>query len=146
MNTLIRIQGYVLSADIHEPTATIQDEKPKYELQIAPFNPNSWHYISEIAEELKWKYEQQQYQKPPHYAEMPTPKVKDRLEKDGCILFESLYKPKLIGTLAETRYDDELFHQYVQVVGHVQIQELGNCFLSFHIVEPQMHPSEGFDK
>ena len=41
--------------------------------------------------------------------------------------------------------DDELIGAYVQVVGHLQTQELGNCFLSFHILEPAVHPAHGWD-
>ena len=51
----------------------------------------------------------------------------------------------LPGELSDLLHDDELLDRFVQVVGNVQIQERGNCFLSFHIVESMVHPASGFD-
>ena len=59
--------------------------------------------------------------------------------------FESLYIPRLEGDFSFLTRDDELIGAYVQVIGHLQIQELGNCFLSFHILEPAVHPADGWD-
>ena len=61
------------------------------------------------------------------------------------VIFESLYQPRLEGELKDAESDLDLNGKCVQVVGYVQQQELGNCFLSFHIVEPAIHPADGFD-
>ena len=62
------------------------------------------------------------------------------------LIFESLRQPRLEGELKNAESDLDLHGKYVQVVGYVQQQELGNCFLSFHIVEPAVHPADGFDR
>ena len=59
--------------------------------------------------------------------------------------FESLHSPRLEGDFSFLTCDDEFIGALVQVVGHLQIQELGNCFLSFHILEPAVHPAQGWD-
>ena len=145
MNTLIRVRGYVLGADVHEPTASFQTDKSKYDLLVHPELPDDWFSIQEIIDSLKWEYEQSKYLKPPTYEDLSKPAVKDRCFEDGCFKFESLYQPKLFGELDYTKYDEELFGKFVQVVGHVQIQEFGNCFLSFHIIEPAIHIADGFN-
>ena len=48
MNTLIRVRGYVLGSDVHEPTASSQTDKPKYELLVHPELPDDWFPIQEI--------------------------------------------------------------------------------------------------
>lgn len=146
MNTLIRIRGYVLGADLHEPTASFHNANPKYELLLHPELPDDWFPIQKIIDALKSEYEQAEFMKPPCFDDFHKPKLKDRCFDGNCFKFESLYKPSLKGELSLTTYDDELFHKFVQVVGHVQIQELGNCFLSFHIVEPAFHLADGFDR
>ena len=42
-------------------------------------------------------------------------------------------------------HDDELIGMFVQVVGHIQILEVGNAMLSMHIVEPAFNSLNGFD-
>ena len=74
-----------------------------------------------------------------------TQPLTDRIFYGTQIKFESLLAPKLEGNLSDLTHDHELKYKYVQVVGHLQIQDLGNCFLSFHIVESAVHPAEGFD-
>ena len=74
-----------------------------------------------------------------------TSTLTDRIIYGTQIKFESLLAPKLVGNISDLTHDQELSYKYVQVVGHLQIQDLGNCFLSFHIVESVVHPAEGFD-
>ena len=65
--------------------------------------------------------------------------------ENDSIKFESLFPPRLEGELSDLLHDDELLNRFVLVVGNVQIQERGNCFLSFHIVESMVHHASGFD-
>ena len=69
-----------------------------------------------------------------------------RISYENGLIFESLYQPRLEGELKNAESDLDLHGKFVQVVGYVQQQELGNCFLSFHIVEPAIHPADGFDR
>ncbi len=59
--------------------------------------------------------------------------------------FESLHIPRLVGDFSFLTRDDDLIGAFVHVVGHLQIQELGICFLSLHILEPAVHPAHGWD-
>ena len=86
MNTLIRVRGYVLGADVHEPTASFQTDKSKYDLLVHPELPDDWFSIQEIIDSLKWEYEQSQYLKPPTYEDLSKPAVKDRCFEDVRVL------------------------------------------------------------
>ena len=99
-----------------------------------------------MLEELKREYEQQQPYDSQRYSNHDTSLVlKDRVFAGDCLKFESLHCPRLEGGFSSLSRDDELIGAYVQVVGRLQIQGLGNCFLSFHILEPAFHPAHGWD-
>ena len=120
-------------------------EKPRYELYIMPNDPNEIYKLEDRVEQLKLEHERQKAQLFISPKATITPNLPDRII-NGCeIKFESLHPPILEGDLYDLNNDYELEHRYVQVVGHLQIQELGNCFLSFHIVESAIHPADGFD-
>ena len=146
MNTLLRIKGYVTSAEILEPFATYPDDLARHELFLFPESYDIYAQLERQIEELKMSHQMHQ----PRYSDLSfsyedKPGLKDRVFARDCIKFESLHCPQLEGELSSLTYDDEFRGKYVQVVGHLQIQELGNCFLSFHIVEPAVHPADGFD-
>ena len=142
MNTIIRKRGYVMGSHVLQPLKTYPDQKPKYELLLLPEFPTCYYEIDEIAEVLKDNWEQDKLLKPEAYDEEVMPQVGDRLFDRDCIKFESLFRPKLEGHLRDFFDDEQLFTCFVQVVGHVQIQEWGNCFNSFHIVEPAIHSAD----
>lgn len=144
--TTIRIQGYVTSADVLQPFTTYHHDNPRYELTVLPSNPDIFYEIEHQIEEVKRQFYQSQPMSFYHEENNhPSRHLPDRVFEQDCIKFESLFPPRLEGELADLLHDDELLNRFVQVVGNVQIQERGNCFLSFHIVEPMMHPASGFD-
>lgn len=145
MNTLIRITGYVMKANVFEQHRKYGYEKPKYELYLMPDDPNEIDAIEGRAVQLKQEHELTKPQVFTSQASVSNPKLPDRIAYGCEMKFESLHAPNLEGELSESTHDYELEHKYVQVVGHLQIQELGNCFLSFHIVESAAHPADGFD-
>ena len=141
------MRGYVMGADVLEPFATYPEDQPRYELLIIPEHPYSYeNEIMPIVEYLKHEHEKQKYLQGPSYENREILVVKDRIVIDDCLKFESLFEPRLEGELADLATDHELVTRFVQVVGHVQIQEFGNCFLSFHIVEPAVHSADGLDR
>ena len=146
MNTLVRIKGYVSHADVLEPFTTYPEDLVRYELHLFPQSCDDFAVLEHRIEELKQQHEMKQ---PPyserHYHLVEHPGIKDRVFAGDCIKFESLHSPRLEGVLSSLVHDDEFRGKFVQVVGHLQIQELGNCFLSFHIIEPAVHPADGFD-
>ena len=120
-------------------------EKPRYELYIMPDDPDEIYKLEDRVEQLKLEHERQKAQLFISPEATITPNLPDKII-NGCeIKFESLHPPILEGDLSDLNNDYELEHRYVQVVGHLQIQEVGNCFLSFHIVESAIHPADGFD-
>ena len=145
MKTLIRITGYVMNANVFEQHRKYGYEKPKYELYMMPDNPNELYTIEDRVEQLKREHELLKPQVFTSRDSANSPKLPDRIIYGSEMKFESLHAPKLEGELSDLTHDYELEHKYVQVVGHIQIQELGNCFLSFHIVESAAHPADGFD-
>ena len=61
------------------------------------------------------------------------------------VIFQTTIEPRLEGELMDNSYDDELIGKFVQVVGHIQLLEIGNTILSMHIVEPAFNSLDGFD-
>ena len=145
MNTLKCIRGYVLEAYVLQPITTSPDNIPKYELLLLPENPTSYYEIDRIAGTLKENWWQDKLLEIPASDEAVITAAKDKLFDRDCIKFESLFQPKLEGHLKEYFDDEQLVTSFVQVVGHVQIQEWGNCFNSFHIVEPVIHSADKLD-
>ena len=155
MNTPIRITGYVDQADVLEPymqrayalekegiyQGIYQEIEPikKYRLFLMA---SSWSDAMELVTEVEncefeWCME--------HSPQGQNDPPESRISYENGLIFESLYPPRLEGELNNAESDLDLCGKYVQVVGYVQQQELGNCFLSFHIVEPAIHPAELFD-
>ena len=146
MNTLVRIQGYVTDAHVLEPYAKYSYEPKRYELHLCPSDCSHFYDLEHRVEELKRKHEQQQPYDSQRYSNCDTRLVlKDRVFAGDCLNFESLYSPRLEGDFSYLAYDEELIGKYVQVVGHLQIAEMGICFLSFHILELAVHPADGWD-
>ena len=145
MKTLIRIQGYILNANVFNPHWKWGDEAPKYELYLTPYDSNEFYILEDMIEQLKREHKYSKPQSITTPESIRTQPLADRIFYGTQIKFESLLAPKLEGNLSDLTHDHELKYKYVQVVGHLQIQDLGNCFLSFHIVESAVHPAEGFD-
>ena len=146
MNTLVRIQGYVTDAHVLEPYAKHSYDIKRYELNLCPSDCTHFYDLENRIEELKQQHEQQQLYHHLRYSNFDNHIApRDRVFDSDCLKFESLHSPKLEGEFYLLAYDDELIGKFVQVVGHLQIQELGNCFLSFHILEPTVHSAHGWD-
>lgn len=144
MNTLLRIQGYVTDAHVLEPYAKYSCDIKRYELHLCPSDYTHFYDLEHRVEELKREYEKQQPYESQRYANHDKrPVLKDRVFVGTSLKFESLHSPRLEGDFSFLTRDDEFIGALVQVVGHLQIQELGNCFLSFHILEPAVHPADG---
>ena len=146
MNTLVRIQGYVTDAHVLEPYAKHSYDIKRYELYLSPSDCSYFYDLEYRVEALKREHERQQSYDSHRYSNHDTClALKDRVFAGDSLKFESLHSPLLEGDFSLLIRDDDLIGTYVQVVGHLQIQELGNCFLSFHILEPAVHPADGWD-
>ena len=154
MNTPIRITGYVDQADVLEPymqrayalgkegiyQGIYQEIEPikKYRLFLMASMSDVMELVTDVQHrEFEWCME--------HSPQGQNDPPESRISYENGLIFESLYPPRLEGELKNAESDLDLCGKYVQVVGYVQQQELGNCFLSFHIVEPAIHPAELFD-
>ena len=113
---------------------------------LCPSDYTHFYDLEHRVEELKREYEKQQPYESQRYANHDKrPVLKDRVFVGTSLKFESLHSPRLEGDFSFLTRDDEFIGSLVQVVGHLQIPELGNCFLSFHILEPAVHPADGWD-
>ena len=150
MNKPIRITGYVDQADVLEPymqrayelgTEGIYQEIEsikKYRLFLMASMSDVMELVKNVQHrEFEWCME--------HSPQGQNNPPESRISYENGLIFESLYQPRLEGELKNAESDLDLHGKYVQVVGYIQQQELGNCFLSFHIVEPAVHPADGFD-
>ena len=150
MNKPIRITGYVDQADVLEPymqrayelgtEGIYQEIEPikKYRLVLMASMSDVMELVTDVQHrEFEWCME--------HSPQGQNNSPESRISYENGLIFESLYPPRLEGELKDAESDLDLYGKYVQVVGYVQQQELGNCFLSFHIVEPAVHPAALFD-
>ena len=65
-----------------------------------------------------------------------------RVIEDGLLVFETIREPRLEGEFSDFTTDDQFIGKHCQVVGHLQQLDLGDCMMSFHILEPAVHPSD----
>ena len=131
--TLIRIKGYVDTCSIVEPIAI--GNNLKYKLRLHPDS----YIFDELEHKIKELQECWLMEQPPSNPE--TPAIPSTYIIDGCLInLETIRKPQLIDSLSKYTRDETFLGKYVQVTGHLQIQRLGNCFLSFHILEPANSP------
>ena len=156
MNKPIRITGYIDQADVLEPymqrayklgtegiyEGIYQEIEPikKYRLFLMA---SSLSDVMELVTDVQHRESEWYTEHSPQKQNNPP---ESRISYKNGLIFESLYQPRLEGELKNAKSDLDLHGKYVQVVGCVQQQELGNCFLSFHIVEPVIHPADGFDR
>ena len=136
MKQAIRVRGRISTANIINPRKLFTDELPRYYLAIQPEDPMVFDEIQEQVDQKKREAET------PY---SPTEIFEDKIF-DGCkVIFQTTIEPRLEGELMEKNYDDELIGKFVQVVGHIQLLEIGNAMLSMHIVEPAFNSLDGFD-
>jgi len=136
MKQAIRVRGWISTANIINPRKLFTDELPRYYLAMQPENPMIFDEIQEQVDQTKREAET------PY---SPTEIFEDKIF-DGCkVIFQTTIEPRLEGELMDTTYDDELVGKLVQVVGHIQLLEIGNAMLSMHIVEPAFNSLDGFD-
>ena len=136
MKQAIRVRGWISTANLINPRKLFTDELPRYYLAIQPEDPI-------VFDELQEKVEQRKLEAETPYS--TTESFKDEIF-EGCeVIFRTIIEPRLEGDLLNREHDDELIGMFVQVVGHIQILEVGNAMLSMHIVEPAFNSLNGFD-
>ena len=136
MKQSIRVRGWISTANLINPRKLFTDESPRYYLAVQPEDPIVFDEIQEQVDQKKREAEAP-------YA--PTQSFEDEIF-DGCeVIFQTTIQPRLEGGLMDKTYDDELIGKFVQVVGHIQLLEIGNTMLSMHIVEPAFNSLDGFD-
>ena len=136
MKQPIRVRGWISTANIINPRKLFTDELPRYYLAIQPEDPIVFDEIQEQVDQTKREAET------PY---SPTEIFEDKIF-DGCkVIFQTTIEPRLEGELMDNSYDDELVGKFVQVVGHIQLLEIGNAMLSMHIVEPAFNSLGGLD-
>ncbi len=160
----LRFQGWIMRAHILQPQTyrtkehnlpTIdqiklnpsrhecnkEKEVQRYQLALFPMDPT---YYSDIESQIELKHAAWTFA---HWNEMgedsqsETPSL-SRVFEDDCLIFETTRKPRLEGEFSGFTTDDQFNGNYCQVVGHLQQLDLGDCMMSFHILEPAVHPSE----
>ena len=136
MKQPIRVRGWISTANLINPRKLFTDQLPRYYLAIQPEDPLVFDELHEQVDQRKLE------------AETPyssTDSFEDEIF-DGCkVIFQTTIEPRLEGELMDKSYDDELVGKFVQVVGHIQLLEIGNAMLSMHIVEPAFNSLDGFD-
>ena len=140
MTTLIRVRGWVTESQVIHPMRSYVKEQDIYTFRIQPEVPTIYQEIERQLLKIR-DAKKQEY------------KLQDPLTKyvqhrdilfEGCELcFETLLKPRLVEGLEAYENDDELLGKFVQVVGHIQIMEDLNAFISAHIIEPAV--TDSFD-
>ena len=136
MNKAIRVRGWLLSANIINPRKLLTNELPRYYLAIQPENPM-------VFDEIQEQVDQKKREAVTPYSSKEI--FEDEIFDDCKVIFQTTIEPRLEGELMDNSYDDELIGKFVQIVGNIQLLEIGNAILSMHIVEPAFNSLDGFD-
>ena len=132
MQTLIRTKGWITHASILQPRSGYGAEEV-FRLSLSPEFPWIYNEIEDMATELK---DEKKQSSPTQYSFISSSEpYPDHLINGSEILFETIRKPQLLNTLAKFENDDEFLGEFVQVVGHMQIHDLGIVYISPHIIE-----------
>lgn len=135
MTTLIRVRGWVTESKVIRPMRSYVNERDIYSVRIQPACSSLYEEIEEQLHQIR------DARKQDHNLQDPlTTYVQHRdFLFDGCeVCFETFHKPRLVQGLEAYEQDDELLGKFVQVVGHIQIMNDLNAFLSVHIIEPAL--------
>ena len=142
MNTLVEIQGWVSNSHHNDPKKQYGYED-RYQLEVSPFNSYDLDDIERRVEMYK-EMAEQNFNPEQGYG-YNCYSNKDEITNGSSIVFQSLHQIKLHPDL-RCLSDDELVGKFVKVVGHIQQHKEGNCFISYHIVDPSFREvPESFD-
>ena len=139
MNTSkpVRVKGWIADSYVLEPfPSVIQGMEEKFVLKIYP---EEGCYIFDRIEERVTQKKLEAFENRFEdllLSEMEyTNRHQDRLFDGAKIVFETLRKPSLTGSLKRVQSDEELIGKFVEAVGHIQILKGGNAFLSVHLID-----------
>ena len=123
----MRLEGCIAEANIINPLQ-LENGELKYRVKLNPID-NIFQRLESIIEDLQnnWKINNQIID----HSIPPT-----KIVEGSIINLETIIKPRLLGWCSECINDQEYESRYVQAVGHIEIQKLGNCFLPLEILEP----------
>ena len=123
----MRIEGCIADANIINPLQ-LENGELKYTVKLNPID-HIFQRLESIIEDLEsnWKINNQITD----HAIPPT-----KIIESSMINLETIIKPQLLGWCSKCINDQEYESRYVQAVGHIEIQKLGNCFLTLEILEP----------
>ena len=130
-----------IKADPYKYQHTGNKVVPKYRLTLFPLDPK---YYDEIQSQVELRHSAWIFDKWDGTGEEPEPGPPSmhRVIEDGLLVFETIREPRLEGEFSDFTTDDEFIGKHCQVVGHLQQLDLGDCMMSFHILEPAVHPSD----
>ena len=143
MNTTIEVQGWITDANLQSPKKRY-GYPDRYQLELSPFNCYQFDEIERRVEELK---ERKELEYRPEYNdgyELNSSGHKDELGDGSSLLFQTLRLVNIHPEL-EALDDREIVGKFVKVVGHIQQYPDGNCWLSYHIVEPSFRDIPDID-
>ena len=149
MNTSkpVRVKGWIADSYVLEPfPSVIEGMEEKFVLKI---HPEEGHYIFDHIESRVYQKKFEAFKnriEDPLLSEMEyTNHYQDRLFDGAKIVFETLRKPSLTGTLKRVQRDTELIGKFVEAIGHIQILKGGNAFLSVHLIDEAARSYEDLD-
>ena len=136
MEYTVDVTGYITSANLVSPLTSFF-EQPKYKVCIEP-SPDVLLELEQRIEYIK------------RMKEDPYTKVNNYSHKDVCLegctlMFETLHKPRIAGSLKGLSYNDEFVGKYVNILGNIQIHPNGNAYLSVHMINEVKHEIDDDD-
>lgn len=135
-DTTVFISGYIMESHLISP-ASSYGNKDKFKVKVNPDDPGQFMEIERRVETIKRMNES-----PFINPDSCVVQHKDAIT-DGCsLVFSSLHAPKLKGELDVCR-DEELVYKHITILGHIQVLQDGNAYLS--ISEIYSSPVPSFD-
>ena len=130
-----------IKADPHKYQYSRDREVPRYRLRLFPFESTSFE---EIESQVELSHSAWIFDKWDGTGEEPEPAPPSmhRVIEDDLLLFETIHQPRLEGEFSSFTTDDQFIGKSCQVVGRLQQLDLGDCMMSFHILEPAAHSSD----
>ena len=124
-NTLVRLKGWVTESHLIKPEKNWIDNEEKYRFQMM---------LSEnVYDELEHQIEEYVMATSDPFLDA---RGEQKVMRGTTIHFESIYPPRMFGSLLNAEWDADLIGEQVQAVGHLQRLENGDILLSSHILEP----------
>jgi len=135
---IIAVEGTCLNPELVEPNKSYTDKDGMYCMEIAPDDYNDLQWMETLVDqfiEMQWTSNAYFMQDLEDAGHKLNPK---KIFGENGILFRSFHQPKLFGVdgrKLSIESDQELAYQRIKAKGKIQMTELGDLYMSCHLID-----------